>query len=126
MITKIAFVGQPTRDLDRAKRFYSEALGLRHDHDPSERWSEFQTPDGKAICLDTYGPELLDAPTPYLALETDDLEAQLQQAEAGGARIVMPVQINKDPEGREICRMAVILDTEGNSIMLHQIAAWRA
>jgi catechol 2,3-dioxygenase-like lactoylglutathione lyase family enzyme len=54
MITKIAFVGQPTRDLERARRFYSEALGLRHDHTPHPGWSEFQTPEGKAICLDTF------------------------------------------------------------------------
>ncbi len=33
MITKIAFVGQPTRDLERSKRFYGEVLGLAHDHD---------------------------------------------------------------------------------------------
>ncbi len=126
MITKIAFVGQPTRDLERSKRFYGEVLGVAHDHDYGTRWSEFTTHDGKTIALDTYGPELTDSPTPYLALETDDLVAEVDRMQGLGTTVVLPVHINRDDSGREICRIAVILDPEGNSIMLHQKAAWRA
>ena len=32
---------------------------------------------------------------------------------------------NQDDEGRELCKMAIILDPEGNVIMLHQMADWR-
>ncbi|MGH7570732.1 MAG: VOC family protein [Gemmatimonadota bacterium] len=47
----MAFVGHPTRDLDRAKRFYAEVLGLRHSGDSGGRWSECATPEGKTIAL---------------------------------------------------------------------------
>ena len=126
MIKKVAFVGQPTRDFATAKRFYGEVLGLRHDHDHGDKWTEFITPDGVTIALDGYGPELTDTPTPYLSLELDDLGAALPQIEAGGAEVIAPMQINRNAEGREICRIAVILDPMGNPVMLHQIAAWRA
>jgi len=39
-------------------------------------------------------------------------------------RIAFVGQPTRDLE-REICRVAVILDTEGNPIMLHQHASWR-
>ena len=44
---------------------------------------------------------------------------------AAGARFIRDVWANEGEDGRELCRMAVVLDPEGNPIMLHQIAAWR-
>lgn len=125
MIRKMAFIGHPTRDLDRAKRFYGETLGLKHDVDYAGRWSEFTTPDGKTIALDTFTPEAVDSPAPYLALETDDIEAEVGRLRKGGAKIVRDVWANHGEDDREICRMAVVLDPDGNPIMLHQTAAWR-
>lgn len=125
MIRKMAFVGHPTRDLDRAKRFYGDTLGLKHAMDFAGRWSEFTTPDGKTIALDTFTPELVESPVPYLALETDDIEAEVGRLRKGGAKVIRDVWANQGEDGREVCRMAVVLDPEGNPLMLHQTAAWR-
>lgn len=125
MIRKIAFIGHPTRDMERAKRFYGEALGLEMDRDYGGKWVEFTTPDGKTIALDTFTPEAVDAPVPYLALESDDIEADFARLREGGAKVIREVWANAGEDGRELCRMAVALDPEGNPIMLHQIAAWR-
>ncbi|MGH7549411.1 MAG: VOC family protein [Gemmatimonadota bacterium] len=125
MIRKMAFVGHPTRDLDRAKRFYGEVLGLRHSKDYEGRWSEFTTPEGKTIALDTYSPEAIDSPTPYLALETDDIEAEVARLREAGVTVVRDIWANHDADEQEICRMAIVLDPEGNPVMLHQTAAWR-
>ena len=125
MIRKIAFVGHPTRDMDRAKRFYGEALGLELSKDYGGRWVEFATPDGKTIALDTFTPEAVEKPVPYLALESDDIETDAARLKEGGAKLVKDVWGNEGEDGREICRMAVFLDPEGNPIMLHQMAAWR-
>ena len=125
MITKVAFVGQPTFDQDRAKAFYGELLGLHLDHEHGPKWTEFSTPDGVAIALDGFSLETQETPSPYLALEVDDLEAEVARLQAAGVTFVMPMQINRNPEDREICRMAIILDPDGNPVMLHQKAAWR-
>jgi predicted enzyme related to lactoylglutathione lyase len=86
---------------------------------------EFTTPDGKTIALDTFTPEAVETPVPYLALESDDIEADAARLKEAGAKFVRDVWANEGEDGREICRMAVVLDPEGNPIMLHQTAAWR-
>lgn len=125
MIRKMAFIGHPTRDLERAKHFYGDVLGLEHSADFAGRWSEFTTPEGKTIALDTFTPEAVEKPTTYLALESDDIEADMARLKEAGVHIIRDVWANEDEEKREICRMAVVLDPEGNPIMLHQTAAWR-
>ena len=125
MIRKMAFVGHPTRDIGRAKRFYGDVLGLKHSGDFGDRWSEFTTPGGKTIALDNYAPEFVDSPAPYLALETDDIEAEVARLKGAGAKVIRDVWANEGQDGREVCRMAVVLDPEGNPFMLHQTAAWR-
>lgn len=126
MIKKIAFVGQPTHDMERAKQFYGDVLGLELDHDYGHGWCEYVAPDGKAIALDTFGPKMLgDNARPYLALEIEDLAAYVEKLEAAGVEFLMPLTINRNDEEREICRMAVITDSEGNAVMLHQKADWR-
>ncbi|HKY60192.1 MAG TPA: VOC family protein [Gemmatimonadota bacterium] len=125
MIRKIAFVGHPTRDMDRARRFYGETLGLELSQDYGGKWVEFTTPDGKTIALDTFTPEAVESPVPYLALESDDIEADAARLREAGVKFVRDVWANEGEDGREVCRMAVVLDPEGNPIMLHQTAAWR-
>lgn len=126
MIKKVAFIGYPTRDIEASRRFYGEVLGLQHDHTTeNDRWSEYATPEGVTVALDTYGPELTDAPVPYISFECDDLEAAVARVQEQGGKVVKPAQANRDAEGREICSTAIILDPDGNVIMLHRRAAWR-
>jgi len=117
MIKKIAFIGHRVKDMTRAKRFYGEVLGLKQTAAYENKWCEFDTPEGKSIGLDTFSPE---GTPPYLALETDDIEAELARLKQAGTEVLMDVRDNK------VCKMAIIKDTEGNSLMLHQIAPDRA
>ena len=57
MITKLAFVAHPTRDLAKSKLFYGELLGLPQSAEYAECWAEFTTPDGKTVALDTFSPK---------------------------------------------------------------------
>jgi predicted enzyme related to lactoylglutathione lyase len=125
MIKKIAFVAQPTRDVAKARAFYGDLLGLAPGPDYGDTWVEFQTPEGKTVALDTYTPKVLDAPATYLSLETDDIDADVARLRDAGATIEKDVWTNEH-EGKEICRMAIVRDPDGNAIMLHQLAAWRA
>ena len=74
MIKKIAFIGHHVRDMARAEHFYGELLGLAKTADYEGKWCEFDTPDGKTIALEAFSPE---GTPPYLALETDDIEAEI-------------------------------------------------
>ena len=117
MIKKVAFIGHPVRDLERAKKFYGEVLGLEKTLDYENKWCEFDTPEGKSIALDTMSPE---GTTPYLALETDDIEAEVSRLKEHGVNVLLDVRDNK------VCKMAIIEDSEGNKLMLHEIAPERA
>ncbi len=125
MITKVAFIAHPTRDIEAAKQFYGEVIGLKQSADFGDVWSEFDAPDGQTIALDTFSPEFNDNPAPYMALETDAIEADVARMSEMGARVVKEVWTNQTDEGQEICKMAMILDPDGNPIMLHQMAADR-
>lgn len=117
MITKVAFIGHRVTDMARAKRFYGEVLGLEPSAAYEDKWCEFDTPEGKSIALDTFSPE---GTPPYLALETDDIDAEVARLKEAGVEIVLDVTDNK------VCKMAIVKDSEGNGLMLHQIAPERA
>ena len=116
MITKVAFIGYPVRDMKRAKKFYGEVLGLKLAAQYENKWCEFDTPDGKSIGLDTLSP---DGTPPYLALETDDIVAEVERLKRNDVKIVLDVLDNK------VCKMAIIEDSEGNKLMLHQMSPER-
>ena len=117
MIKKIAFIGHRVQDLERAKKFYGELLGLKQTAEYEGKWCEFDTPEGKSIALDTFSPE---GTPPYLALETDDIEAEVARLKEAGVTVLMEVTDNK------VCKMAIVKDSEGNGLMLHEIAPDRA
>jgi predicted enzyme related to lactoylglutathione lyase len=116
MITKIAFVSHPTRDMQASKKFFGELLGLEQTVSYEDKWCEFDTPDGKSIALDTFTP--VDN-GPYLALETDDIEAELARLRRRGVKVAMDVMDNK------VCKMAMIKDPAGHALMLHQMEPGR-
>ncbi len=116
MITKIAFVGHPVKDMDAAKHFYGELLGLKCSANHGDKWVEFDTPDGKSIALDTFSSQHAPETTVYLSLESDNIEAELSALREQGVKIVKDVQDNK------VCKMAWVEDPDGNVLMLHQIA----
>jgi predicted enzyme related to lactoylglutathione lyase len=117
MIKKVAFIGHHVQDMARAKKFYGELLGLEKTAEYEGKWCEFDTPEGKTIALDTFSP---DGTPPYMALETDDIEAEVARLKQAGVEVPLDVQDNK------VCKMAIIKDSEGNGVMLHQIAPERA
>jgi len=117
MIKKIAFIGHRVQDMARAKKFYGELLGLEKTAEYEGKWVEFDTPEGKTIALDSFSP---DGTPPYMALETDNIEAELNRLKKAGVEVLMDIQDNK------VCKMAIIKDSEGNGLMLHQIAPERA
>ncbi len=119
MIKKIAFVSHRSVDIEADKRFWGEHLGLPLSNNFEDMWVEFVTPDGKTIAIEQFSPE---GSPPTVALETDDIEAEVARLKELG------VKFHGDGEIRDnkVCKMAFAFDPSGNMLMLHEIAPDRA
>ncbi len=117
MIKKIAFISHRSKDIAADRHFWGELLGLKLANDYEGKWVEFETPDGKTIAIEQFSPE---GSPPALALETDDIEAEVARLREAGVEFRGEVMDNK------VCKMAFALDPSGNTVMLHEIAPERA
>jgi predicted enzyme related to lactoylglutathione lyase len=117
MFKKVAFTMYPVKDSARARQFYETTLGLRRGSSaPNGVWTEYDLPEGGCLALfasDDIQPN--SSAGGSVALEVEDLDALSERLKAEG------VQFKADNIVSPVCRMAVILDSEGNAIILHQL-----
>lgn len=111
-ISKLDFVGIPSQDPERARKFYGETLGLRADEHSNY---EFWVGD---TCVAIWEPEKMGgtfAPqkNAHLALHVDDVAATRAELEAKG------VVFGGDTFDTGVCHMALFTDPDGNDLMLH-------
>lgn len=118
MIKHIAFTMYPVTDMARARRFYEETLGLqlarREAHE--FEWIEYDL-DGGTFALSNVkegGVPSADAGG-SIAFEVQSVDETVEQLRAKGVRVKL------EPLSTPVCRLAVILDSEGNAITLHQV-----
>jgi len=116
-LEKVAFTLYPVRDAQRARRFYEERLGLtRGSHSDSGLWTEYDLPGGGCLALfKTDDIEPSKSAGGSVAFEVDDLEAIVSRLESEGVTFV--AKLVPSP----VCRMSIIVDSEGNSIILHEL-----
>jgi catechol 2,3-dioxygenase-like lactoylglutathione lyase family enzyme len=111
-VERVDFVSVPTRDVARARRFYSEVLGL-----PSSTGNpdEFETPN---VTLALWQPEaegVRFAPnTAGIALRVPDVEAAGERLRARG------VEFLGDTVDTGVCLMGFFRDPDGNVLILHR------
>lgn len=103
----------------RARAFYEELLGLtRGLASPNGGWTEYDLPGGGCLALFCH-PDPKQAQKPggggCIAFEVNDLDALNVQLKAQGVRYQGDIVHGPN------CRMSQILDSEGNSIILHQL-----
>lgn len=118
MITHVKFVSIPTRDQQRALRFYTERLGFEvstdQPFDDKQRWIELRiansatrvvlfTPEGHEDRIGTFFNG---------SLACDDVEATYRQLKERGVEFNGPLQ--KQPWGT----FALFKDLDGNQFVL--------
>ena len=112
-VEHVDFVSLLTQDIDRAKRFYTEVLGLEIE---SEGESDMEFRCGQ-VTLDVFDPSSIGqpfAPSPAgLALRVADVDAARAELEAKG------VKFNGETFDTGVCWMALFEDPDGNDLMLH-------
>jgi predicted enzyme related to lactoylglutathione lyase len=117
MFKKVAFTMYPVTDMARAERFYRETLGLGPSTGSVKHgWVEFDLPGGGCFALTTHsGSKPSAAAGGTIAFEVADLDGLVQDLKA--KNVTLPATDIQSP----VCRMAVCIDSEGNSIVLHQL-----
>jgi predicted enzyme related to lactoylglutathione lyase len=117
MFKKVAFTMYPVTDWKRARSFYQETLGLTPGSQSANGvWTEYDLPGGG--CLALFATEDIRPSSEAggsVALEVEDLDALKARLQREGVRF--KAEMIHSP----VCRMSVILDTEGNSIILHEL-----
>jgi predicted enzyme related to lactoylglutathione lyase len=116
---KVAFTMYPIADVARARKFYEETFGLKRGsmgNQGNQYWIEYDLPGGGCLALTNFIPDKpSDAAGGTIALEVEDLDKLMADLKAKG------VAFKGDIIHSPVCRMAVCLDSEGNSILLHQL-----
>jgi catechol 2,3-dioxygenase-like lactoylglutathione lyase family enzyme len=120
MLKKIAFVTYPVKDVVRAREFYEGKLGLKlglHGNHGDKFWIEYDLPGGGCLALSNFQGEPSASAGGTVAFEVEDLDALMATLKARD--VVFKSDVIHGPH----CRMAVCLDSEGNSLLLHQLNA---
>jgi predicted enzyme related to lactoylglutathione lyase len=112
LISKLDFIGVPSQDADRAKKFYVETLGLRQDQ---RAQYDFWAGD---TCFGIWEPEKFGMTfepqrNAHPALHVDDVAAARAELEGKG------VEFLADTMDTGVCHMALFRDPDGNDLMLH-------
>jgi len=113
-VEHVDFVSVLTRDLARAKRFYTEVLGLEVE---TEGESDLELRCGQ-VTLDVFDPSSIGqpfAPSPAgIALRVPDVDAARGELEGKG------VVFDGDTISTSVCKQAWFKDPDGNALMLHR------
>lgn len=118
MLQKVAFTMYPVIDIDRAKNFYEKNF----DFIPSKisvngAWVEYDLPGGGCFAITTVAEGVQPSTTAggSIAFEVEDLDALVSKLKSND------VEFKLDVFPSPVCRMAVIVDSEGNAIILHEL-----
>src|SRR3954453_453070 len=115
MITRVDFIGLPTRDLEAAARFYGETLGLpRSAYRPDRHPAAVETGNLtiNVMNAERMGLQHVVNSNP-IALHVDDVAAARSDLEERG------VAFGMDTFHTGVCHMAFFADPDGNALMLH-------
>lgn len=118
MIKKIAFTVYPVKNIARARKFYEETLGLTLSQEFADgRWIEYDLPQGGCLALSDMMQDVKPSATAggSIALEVDDIVTFTKELKA------KDVEFKADIFQSPVCKIAVIFDSEGNSLILHQL-----
>ncbi len=114
-ITRVDYVRVPVDDIEQAKRFYGEVLGLpRNERLRHDDWVEYEASNVTLAVMtpETHDDEFAPLPPSTIAFGVPDVAAAKAQLEAAGVAV-------GDMWDSGVCRGASLVDPAGNRILLH-------
>jgi predicted enzyme related to lactoylglutathione lyase len=115
-IERVDYVRVPVDDIEQAKHFYGEVLGLpRNPHLEHGDWVEYETSNVTLAVMtpQTHEYEFAPLPPSTIALRVADVADAKAKLEAAG------VEVNELWDSG-VCRGAGFSDPAGNRILLHR------
>jgi len=117
-VSEIAFTCYPVKDMARARKFYEEVLGLKPTMIVGEpggmQWTEYDIANG-TLSLGAGAPDWKPSTNGCsVGLEVDDFDAAIAHLRASG------VKFHMEPFPTPVCRMAFVLDPDGNAVCIHK------
>ena len=117
-IKEIAFTGYPVTDMPRARAFYEELLNLKtstvFEHE-GKHWIEYDVGPGTlAISNMSASQWKPSADGPAVALEVEEFDPAISALKQAGVTFAI------EPMDTGVCRMAIIADPDGNSLVIHK------
>jgi catechol 2,3-dioxygenase-like lactoylglutathione lyase family enzyme len=113
-VERVDFVSFLTQDIPRAKRFYTETLGLEIE---TEGEHDMELRAGQ-VTLDIFDPSSIGqpfSPSPAgLALRVADVDTARAELESKG------VVFDGETITTSVCKQAWFKDPDGNALMLHR------
>ena len=116
IVERTDFVSVPVQDMERARRFYGETLGLPPVGDPDGSWPEYQLGENVSLYLidpTNVGGSFTAPHSSAIALRVPDVGATRAELESKG------VAFHGDVLDTGVCHMAFFADPDGNALMLH-------
>lgn len=113
-VKHIAFTLYSVKDMAKARRFYEEDLGLKLTNNFRGQWVEYHLDNG-CFAITTMAEDVAPSANSggSIAFEVDDVDAVVNKLRVKKAVVKM------EPFSTPVCRMAVVLDPEGNALSIH-------
>ena len=115
--TEIAFSCYPVTDMARARAFYEGVLGLTptmlHGEPGGMQWTEYDIGSG-TLSIGSAPGWNPSSDGCSVALEVEDFDASIAHLRA------KQVPFKLEPFPTPVCRMAFILDPDGNTLCIHK------
>lgn len=118
MFKKVAFTMYPVIDMNRARKFYEQTLQLSPGSVYADGgWVEYDLPGGGCFAITTLAEGVKPSADAggSIAFEVEDLDKLVARLKSES------VKFKLDIFASPVCRTAVIIDSEGNSLALHQL-----
>jgi len=115
-IKNIAFIRIPVTDINRARDFYEDVLGLKLTEEMGKgHWIEYAIGDG-TLALANFPDQWKPSPDgTCVALEMENFEEAIQRLK--DRHVLFDAELFESP----CCRMAVVMDPDGNKIIIHKL-----
>ncbi len=116
-VTEIAFTAYPVTDIARARAFYEGLLNLKtgvvFEHG-DKAWVEYDIGPATIAISNMSGEQWKpSADGPNVALEVTDFDGAVTTLRSAGVKFAI------EPMDFPSCRMAGVLDPDGNALMIH-------
>ena len=121
IVERTDFISVPVTDMERAKQFYGETLGLEQVSDGG--FPEYQLGGNISVYLlnmEGIGRTFTGPHTAHIAIRVPDVAETRRELEAKG------VEFEGDTLDTSVCHMAFFRDPDGNALMLHRRYAPRS